>query len=127
MGAPNADRIEIRENRYTFTQRRLSGLIKELDGRLNCANVYETITRTSDLISKIEIFEDVGRTKKLLERNISRTVGSDSVSYISQMVTIFYNSNGSEDSRVTSVLTRNSEDKIISCDNVFSTTEPQDC
>lgn len=127
MGAPNADRIEIRENRYTFTERRLSGLIRELDGRLNCANVFETITRTNDLISKIEIFSDIARTKKVAERTITRVTGSDGVEYISAMLTIFYNSDGSEDSRVTTTITRDVDDRITACDNVFSTTEPQDC
>lgn len=127
MGAPNADRIEIRENRYTFTEKRLSGLIKELDGRINCANVFETITRTSDLISKVEIFSDIGRTKKLVERDITRTTGSDGVEYITGMVTKYYNSDGTEDSRVTTTITRDSDDRITACDNVFSTTEPQDC
>lgn len=127
MGAPNADRIEIRENRYTFTERRLSGLIRELDGRLNCANVYETITRTSDLISKIEVFSDIARTKKIAERDITRVTGSDNVQYISSMLTRFYNSDGSEDSRVTTTITRDVDDRITACDNVFSTTKPQDC
>lgn len=127
MGAPNASRIEVRENRTTFIEPRLSGLIKELDGRLNCANVFETITYTSGLISKIEVYSDIGRTKKVMERDITRTTGSDGVDYITGMVTKFYNSDATEDSRVTTTITRDSEDKITDCDNVFSTTEPQDC
>ncbi len=127
MGAPNASRIEVRENRTTFIEPRLSGLLKELDARLNCANVYETITRTSGLISKIEIFSDIARTKLVVERDITRTTGSDGVDYITGMVTKFYNADTTEDSRVTTTITRDSEDRITQCDNVFSTTEPQDC
>lgn len=127
MGSQNADRIEVRENRHTFTEWRLSGLIYELDKRINCADVYETITRTSDLISKIELFSDIARTKKIAERDITRTTGSDGVDYITGMVTKFYNKDTSEDSRVTTTITRDGDDRITSCDNVFSTSEPQDC
>ena len=127
MGAPNAKRIQILEGRYTFTDRRLSGIVAEIDSRLNCAEVYETITRTSDLISLVEIYSDIARTKKVVERSITRTTGSDGVDYITGMVTIFFNSDGSEDSRVTTTITRDGDDRITSCDNVFSTTEPQGC
>jgi len=127
MGAPNASRIEIRESRLTFTSRRLSGILDEIDMRLNCAEVYETITRTSNLISKVEVFSDIARTKKVMQRDITRTTGTDGVDYITGMVTIFYNTDTSEDSRVTTTITRDGDNRIISCDNVYSTTEPQDC
>lgn len=127
MGAPNAKRIQILEGQYTFTDRRLDGIVAEIDSRLNCAEVYETITRTSDLISLIEIYSDLARTKKVMQRSITRTTGTDNVDYITGMVTIFYNSDGTEDSRVTTTITRDGDNRITSCDNVFSTTEPQGC
>ena len=127
MGAPNANRIEIQEGPLTFTERRLSGIIREIDSRLNCSEVYETISYTSDLISKIEIFSNFARTIKVAERTFSRVTGSDGVEYISGMVTIYFNSDTTEDSRVTTTITRDGDDRITSCDNVFSTSEPGIC
>lgn len=125
--ATNAKRIQTLEGRYTFTDKRLSGIIAEIDRRLNCAEVYETITRTSDLISKVEVYSDLARTKKLIERTFSRTSGLNGVDYISGMTTIYFNSDGSEDSRVTTTITRDVNNRITSCDSIFTTSEPQEC
>lgn len=127
MGAPNASRIEVREEKYTFTKRRLDDILTQIDMRLNCAEVYETITRTSGLISKIEIFSNAAKTIKVVERDITRTTGTDGVDYITGMVTRYYNDDTTEDSRVTTTITRDGENRITACDNVFSTTEPQEC
>lgn len=123
MGAPNASRIEVQEGAYTFTSRRLAFVLQEIDARLNCAEVYETITYTSDLISKVEVFSNLARSIKVIERTFTRTTGGDGVEYITGMVTIFFNADTTEDSRVTTTIIRDGDDRITSCDNVFSTTE----
>lgn len=127
MGAVNTHRIEVRETRTTFTEKRLSGVLDQIDARLNCANVWETITRTGGLISKIEVFSNAAKTIKVMERDITRTTGSDGVDYITGMVTKFFNSDTTEDSRVTTTITRDADDNITECANVFTTTELQDC
>lgn len=127
MGTPNASRIEVKEQAYTFVETRLAFILKEIDSRLNCAEVYHTVTYTSDLISKVEIFSNSLRTNKVMERTFSRTTGSDGVEYITGMITIFYNTDSSEDSRVTTTITRDVNDRITECDNVFSTGETIPC
>lgn len=123
MGAPDASRVQVQEGAYTFTETRLAFILKEIDARLNCAETYDTITYTSGLISKIEIFSNSARTIKVVERTYTRTTGTDGVGYITGMLTKFFNSDTSEDSRVTTTITRDSENKITSCDHVFSTSE----
>jgi hypothetical protein len=122
MGQPNSTRIETPEGAYSFTETRLSELLREIDSRLNCAENYDTITRTGGLISKIEIFSDLAKTIKKIQRTYTRTTGTDGVDYITGFVTIFYNANGSEDSRVTTTITRVAN-LITSCNHVFSTSE----
>jgi hypothetical protein len=125
MGNTDTSRIQTYEQENTFISPDLSGLIREIDGRVTGAGCYCAITRTSGLISKIEYYADAGLTQKRIERTFSRTTGSDNVSYITGIITIFYNDTGTEDSRVSTVITRDpTTNYITSCANTFSTTEP---
>ena len=123
MGQVDTSRIHNTEEQYTFVGYGLDRVLKEIDTRLTASDCWATITRIDELISKIEYFSDAAKTKKTIERIFTRTAGSDTVDYITGIVTIFYNDDGSEDSRVTTVITRDSEDFITSCENVFSTSE----
>lgn len=126
MGQVNIDRIENIEERYTYISPTLDGVLKEIDTRTTGADCYLTITRVDGLITKMEYYADAARTIKRIERTFSRTAGSDNVLYITGIITIFYNDDGSEDSRVTSVLSRDVDDDWIDgCDNVFSTGESE--
>lgn len=125
MGNTDTSRIQTYEQENTFISPDLSGLIKEIDARIDGANCFPVITRTSNLISKIEYYSDAGLTNKRIQRTFTRTVGTDQISYITGILTIFYNEDTTEDSRITSVLTRDPTNLwITSCTNVFSTTEP---
>lgn len=123
MGQVDTRRIYNPEEKYTFVGYSLDRVIKEIDSRLTASDCWATITRVDDLISKIEYFSDAAKTQKKIERTFTRTTGSDTVDYITGIITIFYNDDGSEDSRVTTVITRDAEDLIVSCENVFSTSE----
>lgn len=126
MAGEHATRIVVQEGAYTFLSNRLDKLLLEIDARLNCNEVYEDISYDiDDLIEKIEVFSDLARTKKVVERTFTRFTGGNGVEYISSITTIFYNKDTSEDSRVTTTITRNGDDQITSCDNVFSTSESQ--
>jgi|AntRauTorckE5430_2_1112549.scaffolds.fasta_scaffold01224_13 hypothetical protein len=130
MGAPNASRIEILEGGFTFTHNRLSGVLSELDMRVSGSNCWTTFTRTGGLISKIEYFTNSARTIKVCEQNISRVTGVGNVSLVSEIQTLFFNQNTTEDSRVVSTLGRpnlGTDDVIVTCNGPFSTTEPVGC
>lgn len=130
MGAPNSKRIEVLEGNYTFTERRLNGIIAEIDMRLNGANVWVTFTRTGGLISKIEYFSNSARTIKVCEQNITRGAGVGSIQLVTGIQNIFYNSDTTEDSQVNETIGRpnlGTDDIIETCDSVFSTTEPPEC
>ena len=121
MGQTNSLRVSVQEGAYTFISDNLAHLLKEIDARLNGANCFIKITRTSNLISKIEYFHDPAKlpANLMAEADITYTDGQ-----ITGKTMIFYNSpGGPEDSRVTTTITRNSEGQITSCDNVFSTSE----
>lgn len=123
MGQQDVSRIRTYEENNTFISPALDGLISEIDSRLSGANCFSSITYTGELISKIEYYADQARTKKRSDVTFSRTIGSDGVNYITGIISIFYNEDGSEDSRVTTTLLRDVDDKITDCDNVFSTSE----
>ena len=123
MPNQDASRIEIREEESTFTGFLLSQVLGEIDRRVNAKDCYLSITRTSDLVSKTEYFSDIARTTKVMERQFSRTTGSDGIDYITGITSIFYNDDTSEDSRVTISITRDGDDRITQCNGVFSTGE----
>ena len=110
------------EGPLTFTEDFLDDLLKQVDRRTSCRDTWSTITRSGGLISKIEKFSDAGKTQLIMERQLSRTVGPDSVSRVTTITDIYYNADGSEDSRVVSTVTRVSQ-LITSCECPFSTTE----
>jgi hypothetical protein len=126
MGQINTYRVQNPEERYTFTEPALDGVIKELDSRTSMADCYPVFTRTSGLISKIEYYKDAAHTLKKCERNFTRNTGTDGIEYIATITSIYYNDDTSEDSRVTTTLTRHVDDNYITqCDNVFSTSESE--
>jgi len=114
--------VDINETLDTTVSTNLSGVLSELDGRITAKNVYPVITRSSGLISKIEYYNDITHSHKIFQRVFSRTLGSDQVAYITNIVTTFYNTDNSIDSIITSLITR-TDDLITSCSNTFSTTE----
>lgn len=121
----DASRIEIQEGAYPSRADRLDGALLELYSATTCANKFTTITRDSDnLIEKIEYFTNAGRATLDHEVTYTRATGSDGVDYITGMVAIFYEWDGTtEDSRVTTTIVRDTNDLITSCDSVFSTSE----
>lgn len=132
MGQTDASRIEVQEGAYTFTRTHLDDLLRELDARITAADCWLTITRpvspdpNAGLITKTEYFADAARTKLVMERQFDRSPGLGGVRYISQITTIFYNENGTEDSRVTATISRpglGTNDDLTTCDSPFSTTE----
>lgn len=125
MGQTDATRIQTNEEQNSTISADLASALNELDSRITSKGVYPVITRTDGLISKIEYFGDLAHTNKLYQREFSRTIGSDLVLYITGIITTFYNQDGSVDSIITTSMTRNGNDTIINCDNIFSTTEPQ--
>ncbi len=128
MGNKDASRVEVQEGAYTFKEKALDKLLLEIDGRLNGNEVYIDITRSSDLISKVEYFSDLARTKKLIERNFTRVAGVAGILFVDTITTIFFNDDATEDSRVTTTSTRDTEannSRLLDCDNPFSTSESQ--
>lgn len=131
MGAlTDATRVYVTEENYTFKSRHLDDILHELDKRTSHADCYATITRTSGLISKVEYFSDIAKTQKVKERQFTRTVGYSGISFVTSILTIYYNDDASEDSRVTTTITRDTDANksvINTCDNVFSTGEVGPC
>ena len=123
MGNTDTGRIQTYEQENTFISPSLDGLIKEIDARLIGANCFITINRTDDLISSIDYFADIAKTQKRIEQTFSRITGSDGVKYITQVLTIFYNEDTTEDSRVATILTRDSDNRITDCSSSFSSSE----
>lgn len=119
----DASRVYFPEGAGTYTQEELDKLILEIDMRTTGANVFIDVSRTSGLISQIDYYSDVGRTTKIAERAYTRAAGIGGVLFVIQVITKFFNANGSEDSRVTETFTRDADDLITACDSVFSTTE----
>jgi len=115
----DASRLWLAEGRYTWTKSHLDDWLAELDMRLNSANCFIDITRTAGLITLFEYYADIGRTIKVADKQVGYTTGK-----ITSFTHIFYNENGSEDSRVTHTILRDVvTSDIIGCDAVFSTTE----
>ncbi len=126
MGSKDISRLQVQEGAYTFTNIRMHFVLKEIDMRTSGANSWVTITRTSGLISKIEIFSDAARTKKVCEQQILRSTGVGGIEFITTITNIYYNDNGSEDSRVTETISRPNlgiDDVIETCDSPFTTSE----
>lgn len=120
MGQTDASRVQIQEGAYTFTNTVLSKAMLEIDRFINHGNTWVTITRTANYISKCEYFSDALKTKKIYERNYSRTGNR-----ITVMTSIYFNANGSEDGRVTQTIGRNgATTQIETSSNPYSTTEP---
>ena len=131
MGAnTDAERIYVTEEKYTFRSIHLNDILHEIDKRTSHADCFTTITRTLGLISKIEYFSDIARTQKVMERQFTRATGYSGISFVTDILTIYYNDDASEDSRVTTTLTRDTDANksvINLCDNVFSTSEVGPC
>lgn len=124
MGQTDATRVQTNEENNSTVSSDLASTLTELDSRITSKDVYPVISRSGGLISKIEYFSDLAHTHKLYQREFTRTAGSDLVLYISGIITTFYNDDGSVDSTITTTINRTS-DKISSCENIFSTLEPQ--
>jgi len=125
MGQMDATRVQTNEENNSTVSSDLASTLTELDSRITSKDVHPVISRSGGLISKIEYFSDLAHTHKLFKRELTRTAGSDLVQYISGIITTFYNDDGSTDSIITTVISRDSSDAITSCSNIFSTTEPQ--
>jgi len=124
MSEIDSVRVYHRESGDTWTKERLDEVLGEIDGRVNGANMFCTVNRTSGYISSINYYSNSAKTILVCTASFSRTNGSDGYPYITGITKIFYNSDGTEDSRVTETFTRTS-DLITSTSGVFSTTEPQ--
>ena len=124
MSEIDSVRVYHRESGDTWTKERLDEVLAEIDGRVNCANCWCTINRTAGYISSISYYSDAAKTKLVNTTTITRTTGLDGYPYVTGILKIFYNTDGTEDSRITEAFTRTS-DIITSGAGVFSTTEPQ--
>ena len=124
MSNTDASRVWVQEGAFTFTETSLDYVLMQIDARMTCKNLFEDFTRNGngDVIT-LEVYSDIGRTNLVMQRDYTYVTGSDNIEYPSTITTIFYNANGSEDSRVTTTITRDGDDQITACDNVFSTSE----
>jgi len=123
MGQIRDGRIRISEEDSSFTEANLASLIREIDARTLGADSFVDIHRTSGLISSIDFYRDIARLHLRMTTQFSRTTGLDNVEYITGIVMTIYNDDGSIDSTITRAITRDIDNKITSCDSVFSTTE----
>lgn len=126
--ATNAKRIEVtREGAFTFRDDNLHKILKEIDARLAGYGCYSTVVRFTSgtnkgLIERIEIYSDQLKTKLDLTRELTYTNGR-----ITGVIDTYLNSDLSEDSLVTTTITRDGDGLIIGCESVFSTTEDTGC
>ena len=121
----NVDDIRVRttEEETSTISPDLLGSMKELDSRVMGADVWTTILFDADnLISEIQYFSDIAKTQMAMKRVFNRTTGSDTIEYISSLVTTIYNEDASVDSVITTTLNR-TDDVIDGCSSSFSTTE----
>lgn len=128
MGQPNADTIQVDEGKHSFTGKQVDSVLKNIDERVNSANVWHTATRSAGLLTKIEYFLDAGKTQKFLERQYGRLTGVSGIRFVSSITTIIYNSNGSEDSRVVQTYSRETnlnKNVLVNSNSVFTTSEPE--
>ena len=126
MGQGNASRVQTREESHTFVSPSLRGILFEIDGRLNHANCWLSITRTSGLITQTDYYRDAAKTNLAFRRVFGRTV-VDGISFITSITTTYYETDGSTvDSTVTTTISRDgaSDDQVITgCASPFTTTE----
>jgi len=118
MSQTNPERVSVKEALTSLRSSNLKGALKELLQRVSYEDLHISVTRSSGVITLVEFFADVGRTKKLFERSYSR----GAFNRITGITTIFFNELGSEDSRVTTTVSR-TDHVFDSNDNVFSITE----
>ena len=127
----DASRIYFPEQITTFREIYLDKLIVEMDRRFNSANCYLNISRDiNGLINKVEYFKDLARTLKSIQRDFTRVLGYNNIYFISQITSIYYNEDNTEDSRIVTTITRDTianKSRILSCNSVFSTTEDISC
>jgi len=122
MGQESSRRIWDREGAHSFTSDDLQGIVREIDMRLNGANVYTDLTRTSGLITNISYYAEALRTTLIMQRNITYAGG-----LIIIIESIYYNADNSEDCRITETVVRNIDGNVTECDSVFTTTEDTGC
>jgi len=118
MGQTDATRIYVQEGAYTFPSMILAYALRDLDRFVNSTNSWVTITRTSGYISKTEYFSDAAKTLKIFEHQYGRTS-----SRITSVTAIYYNTDGSEDCRVTHTIGRDVDNRIETSANPFTTSE----
>ena len=136
MGQTNAKRIEVREGSLSYISNRLASLLKEIDQRLSDSDLHMKVTYgTTGLLKsyilKTEFFLDAALTRKMYECLYSYSLGFDTVQRVVQTTTIFYNVDGSEDSRIVHTYARNTNnvDEKYTIDvsgGELSTTETED-
>jgi len=122
MGQESSRRIWDREGAHSFTSDDLQGIVREIDMRLNGANVYTDLTRTSGLITNISYYAEALRTTLIMQRNITYSGG-----LIIIIESIYYNADNSEDCRITETVVRDIDGNVTECDSVFTTTEDTGC
>jgi hypothetical protein len=129
MGQVNAIRIQIQEGAYTLKSEDLARALLELDMRVTGANCHMTATYNVDnLVDVIEYFSDPGLTQKVMRKEFSYSAGASGFDVLTGTVAIYYNDDATEDSRVTTTITRpnlGTEDRIESCDSPFTTSESE--
>jgi len=117
-------RIQTTEQVTSMTSPDLLGTIQEIDQREMGSNIWSTISYSSGLVSEINFYSDVAKTKRIIKRVFNRTIGSDFINYLTSMITTFYNTDTTIDSVITTTLSRDVNDRVTGCASSFSTTEP---
>lgn len=130
MSNTDASRVEIKEEGSTFVSPRLSDLIKEIDGRVNGANIFVKFIRTGGLISRTEWHRNDTFSDLAFSRDFTRVSGSLGTLLVSGIVSKFYEEDGiTLDSTVSAFLARDltvsGSDYITFCSGYFSTSESE--
>lgn len=127
MGQSNAIRTQIQEGRYVFTKKDLAHVLLELQTLVTGADCYIDVdTRDSnDHPTMFTYYSDAARTDKIAEKTLTWTEGPDGFWRITDVLWKFFNDDATEDSRVTTTISRDGDDLIEDCDGVFSSGESQ--
>lgn len=121
----NDSRIELKEEKSTFTGQTLRELVSELDQRISHLLHPVFIRDINELISRIDYYEDNTLTRLVIRRDFTRFTGTGGVKLIGGFVTTYYNIDGSVDSITTISLNRapTDENYILSSSHSRSSSE----
>jgi hypothetical protein len=130
MGQLDILRAQVQEGAYTLTSKNLAHALLELDMRISGANCWMDATYNVDeLLESTDYYSDAGKTQLVMRKEFTYGTGIGTIPYITSILKIFYNENGSEDSRVTVTINRVdlgvTDDKIEDCESPFTTSESE--